>query len=161
LLLWQEWRFNMPAFYMLIGVPASGKSTWIKTHSDGSAMVLSTDNKIEAAARSQGKTYSEVFKDEIKAANTGMAQDLLRALRDGRDIIWDQTNITRKSRKEKLARIPSSYKKIAVFFPTPLNLKKRLASRPGKEIPEPVILSMINQLEPPSKNEGFDEIIIM
>lgn len=149
----------MPKLYMLVGVPGAGKSTWIKNHADGAAMVLSTDDKIEAAARAQGKTYSEVFKDEIKSATTGMAQDLLRALRDGRDIIWDQTNITRKSRKEKLARIPGSYEKIAVFFPTPQDLKQRLASRPGKEIPEPVILSMINQLDPPSKEEGFDKII--
>ena len=98
----------MPKLYMLVGVPGAGKSTWIKNHADGAAMVLSTDDKIEAAARAQGKTYSEVFKDEIKAATSGMAQDLLRALRDGRDIILDQTNITRKSRKEKLARIPGS-----------------------------------------------------
>ena len=144
---------------MLIGVPGSGKSTWIKNHADASAMVLSTDDKIEAAARAQGKTYSEVFKDEIKAANVGMQNDLIRALRDGRDIIWDQTNITRKSRRDKIKQIPHSYEKIAVFFPTPLDLKQRLASRPGKEIPEPVVLSMINQLEPPSKEEGFDKII--
>lgn len=144
---------------MLIGVPGSGKSTWIKKHADDSAMVLSTDDKIEAAAKSQGKTYSEVFKDEIKAATSGMNNDLLRALRDGRDIIWDQTNITRKSRRDKLARLPSSYEKIAVFFPTPPDLKQRLAGRPGKEIPEPVVLSMINQLEPPSKEEGFNRII--
>lgn len=146
---------------MLIGVPGSGKSTWIKNHADSSAMVLSTDDKIEAAARAQGKTYSEVFKDEIKAANVGMQNDLIRALRDGRDIIWDQTNITRKSRRDKLTRIPHNYEKIAVFFPTPLDLKQRLASRPGKEIPEPVVLSMINQLEPPSKEEGFDKIITL
>lgn len=149
----------MPKLYMLIGVPGSGKSTWIKNHGDPAAMVLSTDDKIEAAAQAQGKTYSEVFKDEIKTATGSMDYDLLRALRDGRDIIWDQTNITRKSRKTKLSRIPAAYEKIAVFFPTPQDLKQRLAGRPGKEIPEPVVLSMINQLEPPSKDEGFDKII--
>jgi hypothetical protein len=54
--------------------------------------------------------------------------------------------------------VPKHYQKVAVFFPVPADLKQRLANRPGKSIPEPVMLSMINQLEPPSKDEGFDEV---
>jgi predicted kinase len=148
----------MPTLYMLVGVPGSGKSTWIKNN-DHDAVVLSTDNYIERAAEKQGKTYSEVFQDAIGNANTQMEKDLLQAVRNERDIIWDQTNLTAKSRKSKLSRIPKSYKKVAVYFTVPPDLRDRLAGRPGKTIPEPVIISMINQLQPPTKEEGFDEIV--
>jgi predicted kinase len=148
----------MATIYMLVGVPGSGKTTWIKNNKHN-AVVLSTDDYIEKVAAKQGKTYSEVFKDVIGDATDQMEKDLLQAVRNERDIIWDQTNLTAKSRKGKLSRIPKSYKKVAVYFTVPSDLRDRLASRPGKTIPEPVIISMINQLQPPTKEEGFDEIV--
>ena len=57
----------MPTIYMLIGVPASGKSTWVEQNK-GNALVISTDNLIEAYAANLGKTYNEVFKEQIKIA---------------------------------------------------------------------------------------------
>lgn len=148
----------MATLYMLVGVPGSGKSTWIKNN-DHNSVVLSTDNYVERAAEKYGKTYSEVFQDTIGYATEQMEKDLLQAVRNERDIIWDQTNLTAKARKGKLSRIPKSYKKVAVYFSVPQDLRDRLASRPGKTIPEPVIISMINQLQPPTKEEGFDEIV--
>lgn len=148
----------MPTLYMLIGVPGSGKTTWIKNNKHN-AIVASTDDYIEASAAKQGKTYSEVFKDVINYANAQMKQDLQFAIKNDRDIIWDQTNLTVKSRRDKLKSIPNNYRKVAVFFSVPNDLRDRLASRPGKTIPEPVIISMINQLQPPTKEEGFDEIV--
>lgn len=143
---------------MLIGVPGSGKTTWIKNNKHD-AVVLSTDDKIEAEAARVGKTYSEVFQDTIKHAISAMDTDMIKAVRNRQDIIWDQTNLTAKSRKVKLSQIPKDYHKVAVYFPVPKDLRDRLASRPGKTIPEPIILSMINQLQPPTKEEGFDEIV--
>lgn len=148
----------MPTLYMLVGVPGSGKTTWIKNNKHD-AVVLSTDDYIERSAEKQGKTYSEVFKDVIGFATDQMEKDLVQAVQNKRDIIWDQTNLTAKSRKSKLSRIPKEYKKVAVFFGVPSDLRDRLASRPGKVIPEPIIISMINQLQPPSKEEGFDEVV--
>ncbi len=148
----------MPILYMLVGVPGSGKTTWIKNNKHD-AVVLSTDNYIERYAMKTGKTYSEMFKELIGVATDQMEKDLVQAVRNERDIIWDQTNLTAKSRRTKLNRIPKDYKKIAVYFSVPNDLRDRLASRPGKTIPEPVILSMINQLQPPTKEEGFDEIV--
>lgn len=145
---------------MLIGVPGSGKTTWIRNHQHD-AVILSTDDKIEAEAERVGLTYSDVFHDTIKRAIGEMNTDLIRAIRGKRDIIWDQTNLTRKSRAAKLSMVPDDYEKIAVFFSTPdrAELKRRLDSRPGKTIPANVILGMVSQLQPPSKEEGFDSIV--
>ena len=152
----------MPTLYMLIGVPASGKSTWVKQNK-GSALVASSDDYIEKQAEKMGSTYSDVFDDFIKAANTYAVSTARRAFSDNMDLIWDQTNLTKNGRKNKLKMVPNSYKKVAVFFPTPHEdvLKKRLAGRPGKTVPDYVISSMIKTIERPSKEEGFDEIIVV
>ena len=148
----------MPTLYMLIGVPGSGKTTWIKNNKHD-AVVASTDLYIERYAMKTGKTYNDMFKELIGAATDQMNKDVAHAVQEKKDIIWDQTNLTAKSRKSKLSKIPKDYRKVAVFFPVPSDLRDRLASRPGKTIPDPVILSMINQLQPPTKEEGFDEIV--
>jgi len=153
----------MPTLYMLIGIPGSGKSTWLAKQAFDwtKTRIISTDNIIERRAREQGKTYSEVFQKEIKGATHQMNRDLKQAIASGDDVVWDQTNLTKKSRASKLSEIPDSYRKIAVFFSTPddAELKRRLASRPGKTIPANVVLGMRSQLERPSKAEGFDEIV--
>lgn len=150
----------MPTFYMLVGVPASGKSTWVSQNRRG-AVVASSDDYIEKQAEKLGSTYSDVFNDYVKDANRYAQDTAKQAFADGLDVIWDQTNLTRNSRKGKLSMVPKGYKKIAVYFPTPPSEihKKRLASRPGKNIPDFVINSMIKTMDPPSKDEGFDEVV--
>ena len=149
----------MPTLFMLIGVPGSGKSTWIRSRNHD-AVVASTDDKIEAAAAAQGLTYNDVFDAEIKAANAAMREDVKQAVKDKRDIIWDQTNLTAKSRRGKLGQVPKHYERIALYFPTPdgAELERRLGSRPGKTIPAHVMASMIASLELPTAGEGFDQI---
>lgn len=152
----------MPTLYMLIGVPASGKSTWAKSNR-GNAIVASSDEYIEQQAKKLGSTYSDVFDDYIKLANNYAISRAKQAFSDKQDLIWDQTNLTKNGRRNKLKIVPNNYKKVAIFFPTPHEdvLRKRLASRSGKNIPDYVMSSMIKTLEKPTKDEGFDEVIIV
>lgn len=155
----------MPKLYMLIGVPAAGKSTWIEQQAFDSEdwVILSTDKYVEVAARAQGKTYSEVWMKEVNTAARIMKADLTMAIQDGVNLVWDQTNLSVKVRAKNLAQVPSNYEKVAVFFPTPpdAELARRLASRPGKTIPANIIMGMKSQLEMPTLAEGFDEIMII
>jgi predicted kinase len=153
----------MPTCYQLIGVPGSGKSTWIKNQPWAKdAVVVSTDNHVEDYAEKMGKTYSEVFDKYMPIAVQLMTDDVINARKNNLDIIWDQTSTTVASRKRKFKMLPN-YKHIAVVFTTPNaeELKKRLGNRPGKTIPDHVIRSMINNFEMPTKAEGFSDIIIV
>ena len=74
-------------------------------------------------------------------------------------MIWDQTSTTINSRKRKFNTLPK-YEHIAVVFATPDKdeLAKRLASRPGKNIPDHVMRNMIDHFDAPTEDEGFKEI---
>jgi len=146
--------------YQLIGVPGSGKSTWIKNQDWAVDIpVVSTDNFVEAYAKEQGKTYSEVFDEYMPIAVRLMANQALVCQANGLDVIWDQTSTTQNSRKRKFNTLPD-YEHIAVVFRTPDSeeLEKRLASRPGKNIPNHVMRSMIDGFDEPTLDEGFTEI---
>ena len=151
----------MPKFYMLIGVPASGKSTWRKANA-GHAEIISTDDIIDHRAASMGLTYNDVFKDTIKEATELANRHAYKAFRMNKDVIWDQTNLTPKSRKPKLALVPEHWEKIAVYFPTPeeSEWRRRLDSREGKSIPENILMGMNSSLTMPDESEGFDQIIV-
>ena len=145
---------------MLVGVPGSGKSTWIKDQVWALGLpVVSTDPWVEDYARSQGKTYSEVFEEYMPVAVRLMTNHALTAQANNNDIIWDQTSTTRASRTKKFRMLPDYYA-IAVVFPTPepAELARRLASRPGKTIPPEVVERMIQDWEEPTLDEGFREI---
>ena len=150
----------MAKCYQLVGVPAAGKSTWIKSQDWAKDLpVVSTDNFVEAYAKEQGKTYNEVFKDYMPIAVRLMANQALVCQANGLDVIWDQTSTTVKSRMKKFNALPK-YEHIAVVFKTPdeEELARRLASRPGKNIPDNVMRTMINGFEMPTEEEGFKEI---
>ena len=152
----------MPKCYQMVGVPGSGKSTWISNQDWARDCVyVSTDKYVEQYAESQGKTYSEVFTEFMPEAVNLMCQDVIVAREQGKDIIWDQTSTTVKSRVRKFNMLPA-YDHIAVVFKTPEHkeLVRRLFSRPGKEIPEHVVASMIAGWEEPTEEEGFKEIWI-
>jgi len=150
----------MPRCYQLIGVPGSGKSTWIKNQDWALGLtIVSTDAWVEDHARKEGKTYSEVFKDYMPRAVELMAEQVVRARELGHTILWDQTSTTVASRAKKFRMLPD-YEHIAVVFRTPDRdeLDARLSGRPGKHIPKEVIDSMIAGWEEPTEEEGFKEI---
>lgn len=153
----------MPKCYQLIGVPGAGKSTWItKQEWAKDCVVVSTDEFVEAYAKQQGKTYNEVFDAYMSLAVQLMADKVVKAREEGKDIIWDQTSMSIKSRKRKFNML-RDYEHIAVVFttPEPDELKRRLDSRPGKNIPDHVMKSMMDNFDMPTTDEGFSEIVVL
>jgi len=152
----------MNTMYIMVGVPASGKSTWIENQKWANDIpIVSTDHYVESYARHHSKTYSEVFEGYMPTAVRLMLNQVLICQANKKDLIWDQTSTTIATRAKKLRMLPE-YRKIAVVFKTPetAELQRRLATRPGKNVPWDVVSKMAQQLEtePPTLEEGFDEI---
>ena len=152
----------MSKLYVLVGVPGSGKSTWVHNQKwVDECVYVSTDEFVEDYAKECNLTYSEVFQDYMPRAVEVMVERVLWAKALGKDIIWDQTSTTIKTRTKKLRMLPDYYAIAVVFkIPQSAELQRRLTSRPGKIIPQDVVDSMCLQLinEPPTIEEGFKEI---
>jgi predicted kinase len=149
---------------ILVGLPGCGKSTWRDRMTGPDTVVCSTDDLIEQYAASVGKTYSEVFRDVIDAAEKTFKYRFKAAIKAGKDIIVDRTNLTAKSRRDYIdAGLMNGYDVGAVVLARPETdadhdeWNERL-NRPGKVIPKEVLADMFARFEQPSFVEGFVSI---
>ncbi len=160
----------MPKCIMLVGVPASGKSTWHRNkYGEYPPVVASTDNIIQEIASSYGMTYDEGFKGLIQFAEIIMWRQITSCLMGGRNFIIDRTNLTVKSRAKFIQKLKlHNYEIEAVVFPevgsealSKEEWKRRLDSRPGKTIPQEVLDQMVDSYEIPLMSEGFSKITVL
>ncbi len=148
--------------YILIGVPASGKSTWVDNNQHLYDAIASSDDTIEIVASEYGFTYSETFKKLIDFASMVFERDLKSAIDLNENIVIDRTNVSSKARKRFIDMFKKAgYTVTAVVFETPNaeEWKRRLDSRPDKFIPEDVLTSMSKNFVYPNVDEGFDYVI--
>lgn len=142
----------MPNAYVLVGLPGVGKSTWVASR----GRVASSDAFIELFAKLRGQTYNDVFPEYIKKAEAHF-WELLEGCDE--NIYIDRTNLTVKSRARLFKALPN-HKFTAIVFSIPEDWQKRLASRPGKQIPDNILHQMDRSYQPPTLDEGFHQIIV-
>lgn len=154
-----------PFYVLLVGLPASGKSTFTKLAKETlDITVVSTDNMIDEWAAERGLTYSEAWdKCPMKEFNKRFQEEIAQAVFEQKNIFIDRTNMASKSRKSLLTKSSIGHTNVAIKFDVPDKvLQERLASRAeatGKFIPHFVIKQMTDSYMPPSKAEGFKFIL--
>ena len=143
------------ALIILVGPPASGKSTWGKKFAlDNGVVYVSTDEIRKEIGSGEGD-------QTVSAAAFGIARRRVSAaLSAGKNVMIDATNVNRKSRKDwvNLGKGHSAYI-IAVAFEIPkAELLKRDAKRERQVGPE-VIDRFINKYARPATDE-VNKVII-
>lgn len=160
--------YKTPHVIFLCGLPGSGKSTWAQKiceqYSSSDYNVLSTDALYEERAHALGWSYNEAFERiSFSVINEEFMERLICCVYNKENIIIDQTNLTKQSRKKKLDRFTTDYLLVAhVFKLSPLELAQRLKKRyyeTGKYIPTDIIKRMNMSWEKPDGTE-FDYILI-
>lgn len=151
---------------VLVGLPGYGKTTWARNYlATNSGQIVSSDDYIEAKAAEQGKTYNEIFDQTIEEATKHVDKRLKDLVMSGEQmIIIDRTNLKKEKRQELCRDLRfHNYKVYAIVFPKPddKELRRRLDARPGKIIPEEVMSEMLTSFEVPTKDEGFNDVIIL
>ncbi len=163
-----------PECLVMVGLPATGKSTVAKYSKEISedvfgldVFVYSTDQFIEDVAKHFNTTYDKVFKDNIEAATESMNELLEKAIEQKKYIIWDQTNLTIAKRSKIIKHMQQAGYKVKCSCIIPpkatdtISLSEwvlRLKSRAGKTIPDSVMKAMYDSYVEPSLDEGFDWI---
>jgi predicted kinase len=150
-----EWN-GQPVVTMLIGPPASGKSTWVEENKYDHH-IISRD----AIVMKQGGdvTYTEAWAtvdhDKVNKIHNAAIRQLIK---DKNSFIVDETCMSRKSRRKILCHVGKKYWKKAVVFATGYDeIMRRREAREGKEIPGYVMKNMIGSFVVPMYDE-FDEI---
>ena len=140
---------------MLIGVPASGKSTHAeKLAAEYNAAILSTD-KIRAAL--YGDESIQGVWAEIQAV---LYKDIKNAIRANKNIILDSTHYKKEFRAKIIKNFSKCSEFSAYFFNYPFNIVyDRNIKRPRK-VPFKVLAAMYKELRtaPPLLSEGFKSI---
>jgi len=156
-----------PIVIFLIGLPGSGKSTYIKNllskYPEKNFKVISTDDIFEKLGKEKGLDYTTAFKTfKFNDIEMSYYKDLENAVKEKRNIIIDRTNVLKKDRDGVFSKLTGDYKSIAIIFDiNPEELKQRLKKREletGKHIPDEVVDNMRNSYVEPSLSE-FDKII--
>ena len=144
---------NKPTFYMMIGLPASGKSYYAHSICD---LVYSSDDVRE-----------ELYNDVNNMENNNKVFDVLHqrirdTLIDGKDCVYDATNMNWKLRRAFLESIKKiECYKVAVVVATQLHKCLSQNSERERKVPEDVIYRMLHNFTIPYYYEGWDKIKIV
>jgi predicted kinase len=145
----------------MIGIPGSGKSTWIRRYASTLAdhyLVVSRD-EIRFSLLQEDEPYfareREVYSEFIKQIKIGIA--------NYKDVIVDATHLNPASRKKLINSLKPFLEKIylrGIFITVPVEVAiERDSHRTGRShVGETVIRRMYQDLIPPSFAEGFNSI---
>lgn len=143
----------MPIVKILVGLPASGKSTYAGKYAQIGWRVISSDSIREELF---GDASIQKKPDEVFAQ---MLERLEISMNNNENIIIDATNLTVKNRAFFLQTIVNySYTVVAIVFNTPLEECKKRNDERDRKVPIEVIEHMARKIELPSKDEGFEII---
>jgi predicted kinase len=149
--------------FILIGVPMSGKSTWVRENYPNTKVISRDDIVLEVhGSNDYNKAFNEVNQKEV---NRILDERLLDASKSNEDVIIDMTNMTSKRRRSTLKYFTDFYKE-AVVFPVLSNEEydrrnKIRTVNENKSIPLAVLRTMLNSYQSPTKEEGFDKITVL
>lgn len=146
----------MTKMFMMIGLPASGKSTLAEQIAKSEdAEIVSSDN-----------IRKELYGDEnIQGDNNKvfriLQERIINGLKNNKNMIYDATNISYKTRIAFLQRLNKlEVEKIAIMVATPYEDCLIRNSQRERKVPEEVIKRMYNNFYVPQYFEGFDDIQI-
>lgn len=142
--------------FVMVGLPASGKSTHAKKLSeDNDAEIFSSDAyRLKLLGDASNQSNNSLIFDTLY-------KDLKTAVLSGKNVIFDATNISRKSRSrlfQELCRIDCDI--IAYVEATPFEICRKRDAERSRTVGEEVIKKFLLRFDMPQKYEGFSEIHI-
>ena len=140
---------------LMVGLPASGKSTYAEDMADDNTVVLSSDDyrkKLLGDEKCQ-ENNEIVFKTLYK--------DARELLESGKNVVIDATNINMKARRRALANF-SNMKIVreAIVMATPYEICIKRDKERSRTVGEEVIKKFLHRFEVPMSYEGFDCVAI-
>jgi len=147
--------------YVLCGAPGSGKSTWADEWVSKNPNTIRVCPDVFRAKLGRSESDQSVSAQAFSASKRAVGE----ALDAGKNVVFDATNMYRKTRKDFLD-VAAKYnaKTIAVVFEIDekiaIERNKKRADGGGRDVPTDIIRKMLSRYERPT-NEEFDEVIFI
>lgn len=140
---------------MMVGIPASGKSTWIRENCAEGWTWISPDAILEE------RYHYEWTPERAAEAWAESFQAYGAVLLAGGKVVWDATFVSPITRASVLHIAKGvGFSTTAVFMDADLEMCiARNIERDREPVPENTIRRMHESLIPPSEEEGFDHVI--
>ena len=152
----------MSKLIILVGIPGSGKS-WVAEEIKNEFLIFGEEDDIKL--HSSDAIREELFGDAGSQENNALVfQTIHKRVKDdlnaGKTVIYDATNITRKSRRSviALAGADTFIECHIVWAPIEVCIQRDAAR--SRTVGSQVIDKMLRRWQTPDIREGFDEIII-
>jgi predicted kinase len=148
---------NRPKLILTVGIPGAGKTTYTKEY------VKSNPNTIHL---SSDTIRAELYGDESIQGNPAevfslMQKRAIEALNDGKNVIYDATNITRKDRASIISICPKFVKIECHIIWAPIETCIERDAARERTVGRAVIDRMLKRFQAPFYDECIDEIIIV
>jgi len=156
---------SVPFLHVMVGLPACGKSTFIKETFAENTVIISKDDVIMEMGKELGiEDYTDVYKaltsEQHDEAYKRTKANFAQAVKDGVPIVIDMTNMSKKSRNKWISNVGKKYKTKAWVFVAGASLlesRNLMRSIQGKHIPDHVYENMMKTFLVPTLAE-FDFI---
>ena len=147
--------------YLMVGVPGSGKSTYVKNILKDGDIYISRD-EIRYSLLTEEDDYFAKENEVIKTFIDNIDKSLVNEEYCG-DVYADATHLSPKSRAQVLNQLKNKDKVSIIYLDIPLNIiLERNAQRKGRAlVPENVVRRMYNSIILPTKAEGIEELIVI
>ena len=146
---------NRPKLRILVGIPGSGKTTYVKEHMKENAVHLSSDT-----------IRAELYGDESIQGDPAEVFSLMQsraveALNEGKDVWYDATNVTRKDRASIINICPKFAKIEAYIIWAPIEECINRDAERDRTVGKEVIDKMLKRFQAVYYDEGIDEIKVV
>lgn len=143
-------------FIMMIGLPGSGKSTIAKEIANeiGASIFSSDDYRLKLLGDVNDQSNNSLVFDTLQ-------KDLIIAIQEGKNVIFDATNVTLKSRLRVL-QLLSKYDVMKVAYHMNTSYEQCIINDKKRErsVGDAVIKKFLERYQCPQYFEGFDEIVL-
>lgn len=142
---------------LLVGIPGSGKTTYA---------VKYIDNNPNTVHLSSDKIRAELWGDEATQGDNNevfslMQSRTIEALNNGKSVIYDATNVTRKDRAYIISLCPKHVKIEAHVVWAPIETCIERDTARERTVGKAVIDKMLKRFQSPFYDEGFHDIKIV